>query len=203
MMHTVRIYTYLPAYPYMICTSTCWSGSKPSQATQTGQFLVSICTYCTYKRTCTIIFNGFDSVEIISLHSWVHWKFQPNYLIKKVFSFCGISLWNICLSSEWTMAIDRYSQLSHDQSDGDGGRGLSPLFASTQHFSGNLWTWSNRHDLAVTPALAVADTALARHLHLRAGVRKTRHSERGCVSGCVYVWWFGWPAGPMLGRIRH
>ena len=87
MMHTVRIYTYLPAYPYMICTSTCWSGSKPSQATQTGQFLVSICTYCTYKRTCTIIFNGFDSVEIISLHSWVHWKFQPNYLIKKGFSF--------------------------------------------------------------------------------------------------------------------
>ena len=57
------------------------------------------------------------------------------------------------------MAIDSDS---HDISDGDGGRWLSSPFASTQHFSGNLRSGS--HDLAVTPALAVADAALARHL---------------------------------------
>ena len=74
----------------------------------------------------------------------------------------------------------------HDQSDGAGGRWLSPLFASTQHCSGNLR--SGMHDLAVIQTLAVADAALARYLRLRAAVRKTRHSERGCVSGCVYVW---------------
>ena len=72
------------------------------------------------------------------------------------------------------MAIDSDS---YDQSDGDGGRLLSPLSASTQYFLGNLL--SCRHDLAVTPALAVANAALARHLRLRAGVRKGRHSEHG------------------------
>ena len=82
------------------------------------------------------------------------------------------------------MAIDRYSQFSHDQSDGDGGRGRSPLFASTQHFSRNLR--KGRHDVAVNPALTVADAALARHLRLRAG-GTVIVGVSPCVDGCVYV----------------
>ena len=115
--------------------------------------------------------------------------------LRKVrFFLLDISLWNLCLSSEWTMAIDSNSQY---QSDGDGGRLWSSLLASTQHFSGNLR--SCRHDLAVTPALEVADAALARHLRhgLRAGVRKRLHSERGCVT--VLGWLCVWGGGNFAG----
>ena len=92
------------------------------------------------------------------------------------------------------MAIDSDS---HDQSDGDRGRLLSPLFASTKYFSGNLL--SGRHHFAVTPALAVANAALARHLRLCAGVRKGRHSEHGCVTvlGWLCMCVCGNLAGPL------
>ena len=55
-----------------------------------------------------IIVNRFDSVDIISLYIWAHWKFQANNLIKKGEIFLlDISLWDLCLSSKWWQWFSR------------------------------------------------------------------------------------------------